>query len=92
MRESTLRRLERFNGAPKLLEWLRSKSREELIDDLALQSIAERNIQVAADFCVDLSAFVPSQPEEPAPAKYKEIIEAVERKGVVPPWARGLRG
>ena len=83
MRESTLRRLERFNRALELLEWLRSRDKEELMRDIALQSIAERNIQVAADFCVDLSAFLLSQLGESVPARYKEIIEAVKRRGIV---------
>jgi len=83
MRESTLRRLERFNRALELLEWLRSRDKEELMRDIALQSIAKRNIQVAADFCVDLSAFLLSQLGESVPTRYKEIIEAVKRRGIV---------
>ena len=50
MRPSILKRLERFNRGLEILEELRRYSKEIFCNDLKIQSIAERNLQVCTEF------------------------------------------
>jgi uncharacterized protein YutE (UPF0331/DUF86 family) len=83
VRPSTLRRLERFNKGIKILEELKNYKKEDFCEDLKVLSIAERNLQVCAEFIVDLSAYVLSKLGVGVPETYKEIVERIHAAGVI---------
>lgn len=83
MRPSTLRRLERFNKGIKILEELKNYKKEDFCEDLKVLSIAERNLQVCAEFIVDLSAYVLSKLGVGVPETYKEVVERIHAVGVI---------
>lgn len=83
MRPSTLRRLERFNKGVEILEELKNYKKEDFCEDLKVLSMAERNLQVCAEFIVDLSAYVLSKLGVGVPETYKEIVERIHAAGVI---------
>jgi uncharacterized protein YutE (UPF0331/DUF86 family) len=83
VRPSTLRRLERFNKGIKILEELKNYKKEDFCEDLKVLSIAERNLQVCAEFIVDLSAYVLSKLGVGVPETYKEVVERIHAVGVI---------
>lgn len=83
MRPSTLRRLERFNKGIKILEELKNYKKEDFCEDLKVLSMAERNLQVCAEFIVDLSAYVLSKLGVGVLETYKEVVERIHAVGVI---------
>jgi uncharacterized protein YutE (UPF0331/DUF86 family) len=83
VRPSTLRRLERFNKGVEILEELKNYKKEDFCEDLKVLSMAERNLQVCAEFIVDLSAYVLSKLGVGVPETYKEIVERIHAAGVI---------
>jgi uncharacterized protein YutE (UPF0331/DUF86 family) len=83
VRPSTLRRLERFNKGIEILEELKNYKKEDFCEDLKVLSMAERNLQVCAEFIVDLSAYVLSKLGAGVPETYREIVERVHAAGII---------
>jgi len=83
MKPGTLKRLERFNKALEILEKLRKERKEAFVSDLWLTSVAERNIQIAAEFAVDLSNALLAGLGEEIPETYKESIEKLGKLGLI---------
>ncbi len=82
MRPSTLKRLERFNIALDLLRKALRRSREEYLENIELQSIVERNIQVGVEFVVDLSSYILSRLNIPTPETYGQVIVEAHKLGI----------
>jgi uncharacterized protein YutE (UPF0331/DUF86 family) len=83
VRPSTLRRLERFNKGIEILEELKNYRKENFCEDLKVLSMAERNLQVCAEFIVDLSAYVLSKLGVGAPETYREVVERVHAVDII---------
>ena len=71
MRPSMLKRLERFNKGI------------EILNELKILSIAERNLQVCTDFLIDLSTYILSKLNAEIPETYKEIVEKIHTTGAI---------
>ena len=66
------------------LEPLRAKSLEELLDDPYLQDIVERNLEVAAQCCLDIANRIISLGAARKPRDYYEGIIRLGEIGVLP--------
>jgi len=85
MRPSLLKRLERFNSALNLLEELSKVRRDEFLKDIKLQSIAERNLQIAVEFVIDLCNMLISDLDLKFPETYKEAIVILQEAKIIEP-------
>ena len=83
MKPGMLKRLERFNKALEILEELKTKKKEVFVNDLWLVSVAERNIQIAAEFAVDLGNSLLAGLGEEIPDSYKKTITELGKLGVI---------
>jgi len=83
MRPSFLKRMERFNKGLEILEELRNYEIDKFLTDLKLLSIAERNIQVCAEFIVDFSSYILSKLKVEVPETYREIVRKVREEGII---------
>lgn len=66
------------------LEPLRAKSREALLEDPYLQDIVERNLEVAAQCCLDIANRIISLEAARKPQDYYEGIIRLGEIGVLP--------
>ena len=83
MKPGMLKRLERFNKALEILEKLKTKRKEVFVNDLWLTSVAERNIQIAVEFAIDLSNSLLSKLGAPIPESYKDSIKKLKEFEVI---------
>lgn len=73
------------------LEPLRPKKRQEFDQNPYLRDIVERNLEVAAQCCIDICHRIISLMEAPAPLDYYDAIRQMGALGVLPPdFARHL--
>lgn len=73
------------------LEPLRDKSRREFAQDPYLRDIVERNLEVAAQCCIDICHRIISLLEAPPPVDYYDSILQMGSLGILPPeFARHL--
>ena len=83
MKPGVLKRLERFNKALEILEELKTKKKEVFVNDLWLVSVAERNIQIAAEFAVDIGNALLAGLGEDISDTYKETVSKLARLGII---------
>ena len=67
------------------LEGLKGKARSEFHSDPYLRDIAERNLEVAAQCCIDISHRIISMERAQKPRDYYEAITRMGELGVLPP-------
>jgi uncharacterized protein YutE (UPF0331/DUF86 family) len=78
------RRLERLKECLLKLEPLKSKTKEEFLKDPYLQDIVERNLEVAAQACLDIANRVISIEQLEKPRDYYEAILRLGEAGILP--------
>lgn len=85
------RRLVELSERLSRLEPLRQKKRLEFDQDPYLRDIVERNLEVAAQCCIDICHRIISLLEAPPPLDYYDSILQMGQLGVLPPdFARYL--
>jgi len=67
------------------LEPFRARTRAEFASDPYLRDIVERNLEVAAQCCIDISNRIISLQDAPKPRDYYEAILRLGELGVLPP-------
>lgn len=78
------RRLERLKTCLLKLEPLKTKAQEEFLQDPYLQDIVERNLEVAAQACIDIANRIISIEQLEKPRDYYEAILRLGEAGVLP--------
>lgn len=76
--------MERLNECLSKLEPLKSKSLEEIEEDAYLQDIIERNLEVAAQSCIDIANKIISLEGFRKPADYYQAIERLGEHDILP--------
>jgi uncharacterized protein YutE (UPF0331/DUF86 family) len=89
MRPSTLKRLERFNRAIDILKKIKEKRKEVFVSDLWLTSVAERNLQIATEFIIDISNLVISKLGLEIPENYRQTVERICKMKVIDKKLKG---
>jgi len=85
------RRLDELNERLARLEVLKAKSRSEFDADPYLRDIVERNLEVAAQCCLDICHRIISIEKALKPGDYHEAFLRMREFGVLPPeFARKL--
>jgi uncharacterized protein YutE (UPF0331/DUF86 family) len=85
------RRLDELNERLARLEPLREKKQTAFDEDPYLRDIVERNLEVAAQCCIDICNRIIVLEEAPKPQDYYEAIRRQGELGVLPPeFARSL--
>ena len=85
------RRLDELSERLARLKPLRDKPRHEFDQDPYLRDIVERNLEIAAQCCIDISHRIISLEDARKPADYYEAILLMGELGVLPPdFARSL--
>lgn len=83
VRESTLRRVERFEKGLELLEEIVAVEFEEYSEDMRLQSISERNLQVCIETIIDLSNVIIAKKGLRVPSTYKDTVKVLQENGIL---------
>lgn len=83
VRESTLRRVERFEKGLELLEEIVAVEFEEYTDDLRLQSISERNLQICIEAIIDLANVIIAKKGLRVPSTYKDTVKVLQENGIL---------
>lgn len=78
------RRLDELSERLARLKPLQVKSRDEFSEDAYLRDIVERNLEVAAQCCIDLSHRIIAIEQAVKPRDYYEAILQMGELGVVP--------
>lgn len=78
------RRLERLRTCLLKLEPLRVKAKEEFLSDPYLQDVVERNLEVAAQACIDIANRIISIEQLEKPRDYYEAILRLGEAGTLP--------
>ena len=78
------RRLDELNERLTRLQPLREKSRAEFDQDPYLRDIVERNLEIAAQCCIDISHRIISLEKAQKPQDYYEAIIRMGELGVLP--------
>ncbi|MFP3868457.1 MAG: type VII toxin-antitoxin system HepT family RNase toxin [Desulfobacteraceae bacterium] len=78
------RRLDELSERLARLEPLRAKNRAEFDRDPYLRDIVERNLEIAAQCCLDISHRIISLTESPKPTDYYEALLKMGELRVVP--------
>lgn len=78
------RRLERLKGCLLKLEPLRAKARSEFDGDPYLRDIVERNLEVAAQACIDIANRIVSIEQWEKPVDAYGTIRSLGEAGVLP--------
>lgn len=81
--ESTLRRVERFEKGLELLEEVALVRIEDYSDDLRLQSISERNLQICIETIVDLANVIIAKKGLRVPSTYKDTVKVLQEDGIL---------
>jgi len=85
------RRLDELSERLARLEPLRVKSRAEFDADPYLRDIVERNLEIAAQCCIDISHRIIALEKAEKPRDYYEAVLRLGELGVLPPsFARKL--
>ncbi len=85
------RRLDELNERLARLEPLRNKPRSDFDADAYLRDIVERNLEIAAQCCIDISNRIISLEKAQKPKDYHEAIIRMGELGVLPSkFARSL--
>ncbi len=85
------RRLDELNERLARLDPLRNKSRSDFDKDAYLRDIVERNLEIAAQCCIDISNRIISLEKAQKPRDYHEAIIRMGELGVLPSeFARSL--
>jgi uncharacterized protein YutE (UPF0331/DUF86 family) len=85
------RRLERLNECLQKLEPLRERTLDEFLADSYLRDIVERNLEVAAQCCIDIGNRIISLENAPRPRDSYESLLRLGEIGVLPiDFARDL--
>lgn len=85
------RRLDELSARLARLEPLKAKTRTEFDQDPYLRDIVERNLEVAAQCCIDISHRIIALEKAQKPTDYYEAILRMGELGVLPPdFARHL--
>jgi uncharacterized protein YutE (UPF0331/DUF86 family) len=79
------RRLNELSERLARLEPFRARTRAEFDADPYLRDIVERNLEVAAQCCIDISNRIISLQDAPKPRDYYEAILRLGELGVLPP-------
>lgn len=83
-KEKIIRKIEDLK---QFVDYLRSKqniSREELEKDYSLRSAVERNLQIALESVLEIGEIIISKEGFRKPEKYREIIEILGERGILP--------
>jgi uncharacterized protein YutE (UPF0331/DUF86 family) len=78
------RRLDRLNECLQKLEPLREREPEEFETDAYLRDVVERNLEVAAQCCLDISNRIISLENAPKPRDYYESLLRLGEINVLP--------
>ena len=78
------RRLDRLNECLQKLEPLRDRKQDEFLADPYLRDIVERNLEIAAQCCIDISNRIISIENAPRPRDYYESLLRLGEIGVLP--------
>ena len=78
------RRLDRLNECLQKLELLRQRPLAEFLTDAYLRDIVERNLEVAAQCCIDIANRIITLENAPRPADYYESLRRLGEIGVLP--------
>jgi uncharacterized protein YutE (UPF0331/DUF86 family) len=78
------KRLQELNGRLTRLEPLKSKPLEEFLQDAYLRDIVERNLEVAAQACIDIYHRLIAMGDARRPADYYDAFMIVGEMGVLP--------
>ena len=78
------RRLDELNERLARLEPLQARSRDDFSEDAYLRDIVERNLEIAAQCCIDISHRVIAIEQAVKPRDYYEAILQMGELGVVP--------
>lgn len=81
--ESTFRRIERFKKGIELLREISSISLEKYLEDIKLQSIAERNLQICIEALVDLANVIISKKGLKIPSTYRETMKTIREARIM---------
>lgn len=85
------RRLDELNERLARLQPLREKARTDFDQDPYLRDIVERNLEIAAQCCIDISHRIISLENARKPVDYYDAILRLGELGVLPPdFARHL--
>jgi len=83
-RETVERRLLKLEQYLRRLRELSKVSLEEYINDQVLQDSAERNLQLAAQVCIDIGSHVIADRGYRAPYSYGDIFSVLMEEGLLP--------
>ena len=78
------RRLDRLNECLQKLEPLRDKTLDEFLADSYLRDIVERNLEIAAQCCIDIGNRIISVENAPRPRDSYESLLRLGEIGVLP--------
>jgi uncharacterized protein YutE (UPF0331/DUF86 family) len=78
------RRLDRLNECLQKLEPLRHRPLAEFLTDTYLRDIVERNLEVAAQCCIDIANRIIALENAPRPTDYYESLLRLGEIGVAP--------
>ena len=78
------RRLDRLNECLQKLEPLRQRPLAEFLTDAYLRDIVERNLEVAAQCCIDIANRIIALESAPRPTDYYESLLRLGEIGVLP--------
>ena len=85
------RRLDELNERLARLRPFQDKSRDDFLEDPYLRDIVERNLEIAAQCCIDISHRIIAIEHAQKPQDYYEAILRMGELGVTPPgFARQL--
>lgn len=83
-KEKILRKIEDLKQFVDYLESKQNVGREALRKDYSLRSAVERNLQIALECVLEIGEMIISKEGFRKPEKYKEIIEILGEKGILP--------
>ncbi|HHZ16450.1 MAG TPA: DUF86 domain-containing protein [Peptococcaceae bacterium] len=83
-REKIERRLEKLEQAVRKLKEIASYSWEKYYQDEGLKDRAERNLQLAAQACIDLANHLIADLGLRAPLTYAESFAVLSEEGIIP--------
>ncbi|MCP4168936.1 MAG: DUF86 domain-containing protein [Chloroflexi bacterium] len=79
------RRLNELNERLARLRPLQVKTRDDFLEDAYLRDIVERNLEIAAQCCIDISHRIITIEQAQKPQDYYEAVLRMGELGVVPP-------
>jgi len=83
-RQTIERRLLKLEQSLRKLAGLSRVNRDEYIKDEGLQDRVERNLQIAAQICIDIGSHVIADRGYRAPYSYGDIFAVLQEEGLLP--------